>query len=151
MKDYTTAVEEIYSILNAAWDNPSSGARAVTLAVTGEEWGYIPLLLQPGKEFRPSSTDIYGKANYQTVTSGKLPGEEKYKNSGMLGVHIRCPRSDATSTKIARSLAQVVQGAFRTASSDWITFSDEKIIEVGLLNGKYQINVFVICKFETDI
>jgi len=68
----------------------------------------------------------------------------------MLGVHIRYHRNDDVEVKIARLLAQVVQKAFRSARSDWISFSNERIVEAGFLKGKYQINIFVTCSFETN-
>jgi hypothetical protein len=153
VKSYITAIEESYQILSAAWNSSSSGAGAVLESITCEKWGYFPLLIYPGIPIDPGSSEIYAKAGYVAASSSKSSkgGSTAYSSTGRLGVQIHYPRNDEIYVRCARSLAVLVQGAFRTAESHWIHFSDERIMEVGWVYGSYQINALVTCKFDTDV
>lgn len=125
---YKQAVDEILSILKAAWDP------------TGHKMFYENTRDQRETDMSPWATVIVRHAAGQQDTLGGV-GNRQFLRSGIVLVTINIPSTSGLSE--AYNLAKVVTDAFEGSSSSGVWFRNVRINELGREGSFFQTNVVI--------
>lgn len=144
MIDYSSAIDEIFTLFNEAW---ASGADEII--------GYTPDILWPGlANGVPDNSKFWVRISKQQVGSnqGTLSesvvqnGSKRFNSFGLIFVQIFAPKRN-DSPILADKLANFTQNIFRS-KTDNVTLRNSRIQELPLEDGAIRINVVV--EFEFD-
>ena len=126
MTTYTEAIDIMYGIFKAAWDN--GAARII---------GYAPDVEydSPDDGERASIDKAFARVSVRNVNEGLIAlgsdaiGERLYETSGVLIAQIFVPKKDNAGVVKGRALAGLVRDAYRAAANQDVWFVSATILE----------------------
>lgn len=146
----TTTPSEAEDAMNARF------LAAFTVSAVVSLIGYQPVVLWAGieKSQKPDTTKYYVRVSHQIVLTGQanlsgcegLPGQKRYRTSGLTFVQLFAPTSDKQVREKALKLATIARNAFRgnlaQGGEDIVWFRNARINNnLPIENDQYRLNV----------